>query len=82
MTCLQTRVKKRLSALPTTTAITPLGDNVKDHLAGLFAAVLGSDNLDGLVLGLVTGDLDLCARLLAEIVYGGTTGSDNKPVRC
>ena len=71
----------RLSAL-STTAITTLGDDVKDHLASVFTAVLGTNNLNSLVLGLVTGNLDLGTSLLAEVVDGSTTGSDDEPMTC
>lgn len=60
--------------------VTTLGDNVEDQLASLLATVFGTDNLNGLILGLVTGDLDLGTRLLAKIVDGGTSRSDNEPV--
>lgn len=71
----------RLGALPTT-AVTTFGHNVEDQLASLFASVPGADNLNGLILGLVTGDLDLGTRLLAEVVDGGATRSDNEPATC
>jgi hypothetical protein len=55
-------------------------NNLKDHTAGLLAPLLCADNLDGLVLGLIAGHLDLGTSLLAEVVNGATTGSDNEPV--
>jgi hypothetical protein len=75
-------LKNPLSALPTATTVTTLGYDVEDHLASLFAAVLGTDDLDSLVLGLVARNLNLCAGLLAKVVDCGTTGSDDEPVRC
>lgn len=71
----------RLGALPTT-AVTTFGHNVEDQLASLFASVPGADNLNSFILGLVTRDLNLGARLLAEVVDGGATRSDNEPVIC
>jgi len=70
-----------LSAVPTATVST-LGNDVEDHLASLFATLPGTDNLNGLVLGLVTGDLDLGARLLAKVVDGSTSRSDNESMTC
>jgi hypothetical protein len=64
------------------TAVAALGHNLQDQLARLFAPVACADNLDGFVLGLVAGDLDLGAGLLAEVVDGATTGSDDKPDDC
>jgi hypothetical protein len=69
-----------LSAFPTAAAVATLGDNVKDHLSRLLTPILGPDNLNSLVLGLVTRDLDLSASLLAEIVDSRTTGTDDEPV--
>jgi hypothetical protein len=69
----------QLSAFPTT-AVATLGDDLKDHLASIFTAVLGTNNLNSLIFGLVAGDLDLGAGLLAEIVDGSATGSDDEPI--
>jgi hypothetical protein len=71
-----------LSAFPTATAVTALGDDVKNHLSRLLTPVLGPNNLNSLVLGLIAGDLDLSASLLAEVVDGSTTGADDEPVMC
>lgn len=69
-----------LSAVPTSTTITTLGDDVKDQPASLFTTILGTDNLNSLILGLVTRDLDLSTSLLAKIIDGGTARSDNEPM--
>jgi hypothetical protein len=55
-------------------------NNLKDHTASLLASLLCADDLDGLVLGLIAGHLNLGTSLLAEVVNGATTGSDNEPV--
>lgn len=65
-----------------TTIIPTLRYNVKNHLASLFTPVLGADNLNGLVLGLVTGYLDFGAGLLAKVVDGATAGTNDKPFSC
>lgn len=70
-----------LGALPTT-AVTTFGHNIEDQLASLFTSVPGADNFNGLILGLVTGDLDLGTRLLAKLVDGRATRSDNEPAIC
>jgi hypothetical protein len=72
----------RLSAFPTAAAVTALGDDIKDHLSRLLTPIFGTDNLNRLVLGLVAGDLDLSASLLAEVVDGSTTGADDESVMC
>jgi hypothetical protein len=75
-------LKNPLSALPTATTVTTPGHDVEDHLASLFAAILGTDDLDSLVLGLVARNLNLGAGLLAKVIDCGTTGSDDEPARC
>lgn len=75
-------LKNRLSALPTTAAVTTPGNDIEDHLACLLATILGTNNLNRLILGLVAGHLDLCAGLFTEIVDCGTAGPDNKPGTC
>lgn len=61
------------------TTVATLGHNIEDHLAGLLAAFLRANDLDGLILGLVAWHLDLGAGLLAEVVDGASTGTDDKP---
>lgn len=63
-----------------TAAIATLRHNVQNHLACLLAAVPGADDLDGFIHGLVTGNLDLGARLLAEVVDGATPGANDEPI--
>jgi hypothetical protein len=70
-------VRQSISLLAT--AIATLRHNVEDQLACLLTPFLGTNNLDCLVLGLVTGDLDLGAGLLAKVVDSATTGTDDKP---
>lgn len=70
-----------LSAVPTSTTITTLGDDVEDQPASFFATILGTDNLNSFVLRLVTRDLDLSTSLFAKIVDGGTSRSDNEPTK-
>jgi hypothetical protein len=72
----------RLSAFPAAAAVATLGDDIKDHLARLFATVLGADNLDSFILGLVAGYLDLSTRLLAEVIDGAASRSDDEPIIC
>jgi hypothetical protein len=72
----------RLSAFAAAATVATLGDDIKNHLARLFAAVLGTDNLDSLILGLVARYLDLGACLLAEVVDGAASRSDDEPIMC
>lgn len=64
---------------PTAAAVSALSDNFQYHLASLFTPILSTCDLDSLILGLVTGDLDLGAGLLAEVVDRAATGTDNEP---
>ena len=70
-----------LNAFPATT-VAALSNDFENQLASLFTTVLGADNLNSLVLGLVARNLDLGASLLAELVDGGTSLSDDKPMSC
>jgi hypothetical protein len=70
--------RQRSSTLPTAAIAAP-SNNVKNHLSRVLAPILGPHNLNRLVLGLVTRDLNLSTRLLAEIVDSGASGSDDEP---
>ena len=62
--------------------VAALGHNLQNHLARLFTAIPCADNLDSLVLCLITGYLDLGTSLLAKVVDGATTGTDDQPAEC
>lgn len=57
-----------------------IANSGEDEILGQLNALGGTDNLNGLVLGLVPGNLDLAVALLADRVDLGTTRSNNMAI--
>ncbi|KAI6769021.1 hypothetical protein HG531_010125 [Fusarium graminearum] len=60
--------------------ILPNNAPFKDKVLGQLNSFLGSDDLNGFILGLVARDLDLAVALLADSVNLGAVGADNMSV--